>query len=34
MDLNNIISNEISQGKKNHVLYGSIYMKCPEKANP
>ena len=33
MNLENIMPNERSQPTKDHILYDSIYMKCPEQAN-
>ena len=33
MELEGIMLSEISQMRKEHMLYDSIYMKCPEKTN-
>ena len=32
--LENIMLNERNQTYKNQVLYGPIYMKCPQQGNP
>ena len=34
MNLENIAAKWKKPDTKNHILYGSIYMKCPEKTNP